>query len=215
SHLTPNFPSKIPSNTTTPINSTTPHVVLSPRQINHVKSSHTLSAPHFKNPENNLLTSPSNPSPPSLAPTPGVRDPSSHLSHVGPSPPVLHETHQNPPESQPLYYPMINSLFSLMNFKQNFMSFSKNSPMDAPPRPNTKPHLKQLTHWFPGATKIGAPNSLQRGISILNSDLPHIANGLTISVISAPFFNATQDEYYVTSSIFKMPIYEKVTAPEI
>ncbi|MBW0581255.1 hypothetical protein O181_120970, partial [Austropuccinia psidii MF-1] len=55
--------------------------------------------------------------------------------------------------------------------------------MDAPPRPNIKTHLKQLTHWFPGATKIWALKSLQKGISILNSALPHIANGLTSSVI--------------------------------
>ncbi|MBW0571931.1 hypothetical protein O181_111646 [Austropuccinia psidii MF-1] len=86
-------------------------------QINHVKSSHTLSAPHFENPENNLLTSQSNPSTPSHAPTPGIRDPSNHLSHVGPSPPVLHETNQNPPsslmppESQPLDSP--NDQFSI------------------------------------------------------------------------------------------------------
>ncbi|MBW0569268.1 hypothetical protein O181_108983 [Austropuccinia psidii MF-1] len=68
-------------------------------QINHVKSSHTLSAPHLENPENNLLTSQSNPSTPSHAPTVGIRDPSNHLSHVGPSPPVFHEPHQNPPSS--------------------------------------------------------------------------------------------------------------------
>ncbi|MBW0566772.1 hypothetical protein O181_106487 [Austropuccinia psidii MF-1] len=68
--------------------------------------------------------------------------------------------------------------------------------MDALPRPNTKPHFKQLTHWFPGTTKIWAPNSLKRGISILNSALPHIANGLTSSVII-------------------IPLYEQVTAPEI
>ncbi|MBW0581256.1 hypothetical protein O181_120971 [Austropuccinia psidii MF-1] len=79
--------------------------------INHVKISHTLSAPHFENPENNLLTSQSNPSTPSHAPTPGIRDPSNNLSHVGPSPPVLHEPHQNPPESQPLDSP--NDQFSI------------------------------------------------------------------------------------------------------
>ncbi|MBW0553018.1 hypothetical protein O181_092733 [Austropuccinia psidii MF-1] len=68
-------------------------------QINHVKSSHTLSAPHFKNPENNLLTSQSNPSTPSNALTSRMRDPSNHLFHMGPFPPILHETHQNPPSS--------------------------------------------------------------------------------------------------------------------
>ncbi|MBW0517227.1 hypothetical protein O181_056942 [Austropuccinia psidii MF-1] len=47
----PNFPSQIPSNTTTENNAMTPHVVSSPRQINHVQSSHTLSAPHFENPK--------------------------------------------------------------------------------------------------------------------------------------------------------------------
>ncbi|MBW0489770.1 hypothetical protein O181_029485 [Austropuccinia psidii MF-1] len=46
----PNVPSQIPLNTTTQINAMTPHVVLSPMQINHVQSSHTLSAPHFENP---------------------------------------------------------------------------------------------------------------------------------------------------------------------
>ncbi|MBW0521655.1 hypothetical protein O181_061370 [Austropuccinia psidii MF-1] len=89
----PNVPSQIPSNTTTPINTMTPHVLFSPMQIHHVKSSHTLSAPHFENPENNLPTSQSNTSTPSHATTPGIRDPSNHLSHVGPSPPVLHEPH--------------------------------------------------------------------------------------------------------------------------
>ncbi|MBW0537323.1 hypothetical protein O181_077038 [Austropuccinia psidii MF-1] len=113
----PNVISQIPSNTTTPINATTPHFVLSPMQINHVKSSHTLFAPHFKNPKKNLPTSQSNPSTPSHAPTPGIRDPSNHLSHVGPSPPVLHEPHQNPPSSlmppepQPLDSP--NDQFSI------------------------------------------------------------------------------------------------------
>ncbi|MBW0505007.1 hypothetical protein O181_044722 [Austropuccinia psidii MF-1] len=83
----------------------TPHVVSSPMKINHVKSSHKLPAPHFENPQKNLLTSQSNPSTPSHAPTPGIRDPSNHLSHVGPSPPGFHETHQNLPESQPLDSP--------------------------------------------------------------------------------------------------------------
>ncbi|MBW0556997.1 hypothetical protein O181_096712 [Austropuccinia psidii MF-1] len=113
----PNVPSQIPSNTATPINAMTPHVVSSPMQINRVKSSHTLSAPHFENPKNNLLTSQSNPSTPSHAPTPGIKDPSNHLFHVGPSPPILHEPHQNPPsslmpqESQPLDFP--NDQFSI------------------------------------------------------------------------------------------------------
>ncbi|MBW0474900.1 hypothetical protein O181_014615 [Austropuccinia psidii MF-1] len=53
----PNVPSQIPLNTATPINAMTSHVVSSPMQINHVKSSLTLSAPHFENPKNNLLTS--------------------------------------------------------------------------------------------------------------------------------------------------------------
>ncbi|MBW0547959.1 hypothetical protein O181_087674 [Austropuccinia psidii MF-1] len=80
-------------------------------QINHVKISHTLSSPHLGNPQNNLLTSQSNPSTPSHSSTPGIRDPSNHLSHVGQSPPILHETHQNPPESQPLHSP--NDQFSI------------------------------------------------------------------------------------------------------
>ncbi|MBW0474048.1 hypothetical protein O181_013763 [Austropuccinia psidii MF-1] len=120
----PKFPSQITSNTTTPINSMTPHFVLSPMKIDNVKSSCTLSAPHFANPANALLTSQSNPSTPSHAPTPGVRDPSNQLSHVGPSPPVFHETHQNqpsslmPPESQPLDSP--NEQFSF--FSDEFQS---------------------------------------------------------------------------------------------
>ncbi|MBW0460893.1 hypothetical protein O181_000608 [Austropuccinia psidii MF-1] len=99
--LSPNVPS----------NATTPHVVLSPMQINLAKSSHTLSAPHFYNPKNNLLPSQSNPPTPSNAPTPGIRDQSNNLSPLGPSPPIFHETHQNPPsslippESQPLESP--------------------------------------------------------------------------------------------------------------
>ncbi|MBW0540062.1 hypothetical protein O181_079777 [Austropuccinia psidii MF-1] len=95
----PKNPSQIPSNTTTPINAITPHVVLSQMQINHAKSSHKLSAPHFENPESNLLTSQSNLSTPSHAPSPGITDPFNHLSHVGPSSPILHETHRNPPSS--------------------------------------------------------------------------------------------------------------------
>ncbi|MBW0552850.1 hypothetical protein O181_092565 [Austropuccinia psidii MF-1] len=90
-------------------------------QINHVKCCNTLSAPHFENPKNNLLTSQSNPSTPSHAPAPGIRDPSNNLSHVGPSPPILHEPHQNPPsslmpqESQPVDSP--NDQISIFNDK--------------------------------------------------------------------------------------------------
>ncbi|MBW0526118.1 hypothetical protein O181_065833 [Austropuccinia psidii MF-1] len=150
----PNFP----SNATTPINATTPHVVSSLMHINHAKSSHTLSPPHFENPKNNLLPSQSNPPTPSNAPTPGIRDPSNHLHPFWIKLTKILQNHSL------LAPPMINSLFSLMNFDLNFMSFSKNSPISAPPRPNTKPHSKQLTHLFPGTTKIWAPNSLQRGI---------------------------------------------------
>ncbi|MBW0512311.1 hypothetical protein O181_052026 [Austropuccinia psidii MF-1] len=110
-------------------------------QINHLQSSHTLSTPHFENPENNLLTSPSNPSTPSHAPTPGIRDPSNHLSHVGLSPPVLHETHQNPPsslmlpESQPL--DSTNDQFSIFTdefqskFYELFKTFTHGCPTQA------------------------------------------------------------------------------------
>ncbi|MBW0576986.1 hypothetical protein O181_116701, partial [Austropuccinia psidii MF-1] len=48
---------------------------------------------------------------------PGIKDTSNHLSHVGPSPPILHEPRQNPPsslmppESQPLDSP--NDQFSI------------------------------------------------------------------------------------------------------
>ncbi|MBW0548235.1 hypothetical protein O181_087950 [Austropuccinia psidii MF-1] len=95
----PHFPFQIPSNPTTPINATTPHVFFSPMKINHVKSSHTLSASHFENPRNNILNSQSKLSTPSNSPTPGLRDPSNKLSHMGSSPPILHETQQNPPSS--------------------------------------------------------------------------------------------------------------------
>ncbi|MBW0507550.1 hypothetical protein O181_047265 [Austropuccinia psidii MF-1] len=86
-------------------------------QINNAKSSHTLSAPHFENPKNNLLPSQSNPPTPSNAQTPDIRDPSNHLSQMVPSPPILNETHQDPPsslippESQPLSSP--NDQFSI------------------------------------------------------------------------------------------------------
>ncbi|MBW0587499.1 hypothetical protein O181_127214 [Austropuccinia psidii MF-1] len=131
----------MPSNTTTPINATTPHVVLSPMQINHAKSSHTLSAPHFENLENDLPTSQSNPYTPFHAPTPGIRDPSNHLSHVGPFPPVFHEPHQNPPSSlmppypQPLDSP--NDQFSILTdefqlkFYEIFKTFTHGRPTQA------------------------------------------------------------------------------------
>ncbi|MBW0538856.1 hypothetical protein O181_078571 [Austropuccinia psidii MF-1] len=119
----------------------TPNVVMSPLQISHVQSSHTLSAPHFENHKNNVLTSQSNPSTPSHAPTPGIRDPSNHPSHVGPSTPILHETHQNhpsslmPPESQPLDSP--NDQFSIFTdefqskFYELFKIFTHGCPTQA------------------------------------------------------------------------------------
>ncbi|MBW0493952.1 hypothetical protein O181_033667 [Austropuccinia psidii MF-1] len=94
-------------------------------QINHVKSSHKLSASHFKNPEKNLLTSQSNLSTPSHAPTPRIRDPSNHLSHVGPSPSILHEPHQNPPESQPLDSPNDQSTMFPDEFQSKFSEIFK------------------------------------------------------------------------------------------
>ncbi|MBW0461913.1 hypothetical protein O181_001628 [Austropuccinia psidii MF-1] len=82
--------------------------ISSPMQINHSKSSHTLSSPHIENPKNNLLPSQSNPPTTSNAPTPGIRDL---------SPPILDETNQDlpssliPPESQRLDSP--NDQFSI------------------------------------------------------------------------------------------------------
>ncbi|MBW0537908.1 hypothetical protein O181_077623 [Austropuccinia psidii MF-1] len=170
--------------------------------INHVKSSHTLSAPHFQNPDKNILTSQSNPSTPSHSPTPGIRDLSNHLSHVGPSPPVLNEPHQNPPsslmppESHPLDSP--DDQFSIFTheFQSKFYEL-----------------FKTLNHGHPTQAKyqttFEAIDSLVSwSHQNLGSEQPENGN-----------FNFKQCSSSYSKWIDKLydnnPLYEQFTAPEI
>ncbi|MBW0561813.1 hypothetical protein O181_101528 [Austropuccinia psidii MF-1] len=191
-------------------------------QINHVKSSHTLSAPHLKNPENNLLSSQSNPSTPSHAPTPGIRKPSNHLSHVGPSPPTLHEPHQNPPsslmpaESQPLDSP--NDQFSIFTdefqskFYELFKTFTHGRPTQAKNQ-TTFEAIDSLVSWRHQNSGSEEPEKGNFNLKQCSSSYSKWIDELCDN--SAPFLNATKDEFYVTSSIFKIQLYEQVTAAEI
>ncbi|MBW0492115.1 hypothetical protein O181_031830 [Austropuccinia psidii MF-1] len=207
----PNVPSQIPSNTTTPINATTPHVVSSPMQINHVKSSHTLSALHFENPENNLLTSQSNPSTPSHAPTPGIRDPSNHLSHVGPSPPVLHEPHQNPLDSPNDQFSIFTDKFQ-SKFYELFKTFTHGHLTQAKYQ-TTFEAIDSLVSWHHQNLGSKQPEKGNFNFKQCSSSYRKWIDMFCDN--SAPFLNATKDEFYVTSSIFKIWLYEQVTAPEI
>ncbi|MBW0470718.1 hypothetical protein O181_010433 [Austropuccinia psidii MF-1] len=107
----PNASSQISSNTSTPINATKSHFSLSPIQITNFTSSHALSPQNFENGKNDLLTSQSKLYKPSNSPAPGIREPSNQHPNKGPSLPILHENHQNPPsslifaESQPVNSP--------------------------------------------------------------------------------------------------------------
>ncbi|MBW0535902.1 hypothetical protein O181_075617, partial [Austropuccinia psidii MF-1] len=218
----PDVPSQIPLSLTSSINAPTPHVVSSPMHINHVKSFHTLSASHFENPDKNLLTSQSNPSTPSHAPTPGIRDPSNHLSHVGPYPPVLNEPHQNspsslmPPESHPLDSP--NHKFSIFTdefqskFYELFKTFTHGCPTQAKYQ-TTFEAIDSLVSWRHQNLGSEQPANGNFNFKQCSSSYSKWIDQLCDN--SAPFLNATKDEFYVTSSIFKIPLYEQFTAPEI
>ncbi|MBW0570565.1 hypothetical protein O181_110280 [Austropuccinia psidii MF-1] len=185
-------------------------------QTNHVKSSHTLSAPQFENTKKNLLTSQSNPSKPSHAPTPGIRDPSNYLSHVGPSTPILHETHQNPPSSQPLDSP--NDQFSIFTdefqskFYELFKTFTHGRPTQAKYQ-TTLEAIYSLVSWRHQNLSSKQPAKGNFNFKHCSSSYSKCIDELCNN--SAPFLNATKEEFYITSSIFKMPIYEQVTAPKI
>ncbi|MBW0569234.1 hypothetical protein O181_108949 [Austropuccinia psidii MF-1] len=191
-------------------------------QINHVKSSHTLSASHFENPKNNLPTSQSNPYTPSHAPTPGIRDPSNHPSHVGPSPPILHEPHQNlpsslmPPESQPHDSP--NDQFSIFTdefqskFDELLKTFTHGRPNQAKYQ-TTFEEIDSLVSWC--HQNLGSKQPANGSFNFKQCSSSYSKWIDKICNDSPPFLNATKEEFYVTSSIFKMPIYDQVTAPEI
>ncbi|MBW0521654.1 hypothetical protein O181_061369 [Austropuccinia psidii MF-1] len=110
-----------------------------------------------------------------------------------------------PPEPQPLDSP--NNHFSIFTdefqskFYELFKTFTHGRPTQSKYQ-TTFEAIDSLVSWR--HQNLGSEQPAKGNF-----------NFKQCSSSCAPFLNSTKDEFYITSSIFKLWLYEKVTAPEI